>query len=160
MKPHHMNKDLIHFLKISPFWTFIFFLTWLRHCARCIGTFDVLQGSQSIIGSFFGLQELIFLWLYVCVCRGTGICGQPFLQYPLCQSYVIFRLSQKACSFVGLCFFTVTQGSLYWEVYCPTKEAELYLLDCFHSIVHGSLVGGSMMFYESMKWNFVRTRRL
>lgn len=106
------------------------------------------------------IDLLVVVCVCLCVYGGTGICGQPFLQYPLCQSYVIFRLSQKACSFVGLCFFTVTQGSLYWEVYCPTKEAELYLLDCFHSIVHGSLVGGSIMFYGSMKWNSVRTRRL
>lgn len=77
----------------------------------------------------------------------------PFFNIP----HVILGCHRKL---VLLCFFTVTQGSLYWEVYCPTKEAELYLLDCFHSIVHGSLVGGSMMFYESMKWNFVRTRRL
>lgn len=30
-------------------------------------------------------------------------------------------------------------------------EAELYLLDCFHSVVHGSLVGGNIMIYEHKK---------
>ena len=115
MKPHHMNKDLIHFLKISPFWTFIFFLTWLRHCARCIGTFDVLQGSQSIIGSFFGLQELIFLWLYVCVyvfMEGQVSVANPFFNIPY-ASLMSFLGCHRKLVLLLVCAFSLSLRDPY-----------------------------------------------
>lgn len=82
---------------------------------------------------------------------GTDICDQPLLQYPLFQPYVILGCHRKLVFLSFLPFhchsgIPVSGGFLSHE-----RSYELYLLDCFHSIVHGSLIGGSMMFYESIR---------
>ena len=99
---------LVHFEHFSSFW---------HDCVFVLDALALLMSCReaNLLLALLWLARIDLL-VVVCVCLcvygGTGICGQPFLQYPLCQSYVIFRLSQKACSFVGLCFFTVFQLSV------------------------------------------------